>query len=298
MAGSAGSNRAVIGIAEQAAHTHRLRDIKQVGSQIAAAMDRHGVLTDATAIAFRMLFALAFLALTGLAFAGAIHLDAIWRHQLGPNIARLVSANFYRELDHSVDQVLTTRRFWWLSVGLILTVWQVSSGVRALMTALDSIYEVDDRRPFWIRMAVSFGLAGVIIFSLLVIGGLLLALGVGSSGPPVLRVALVALRVVVSAAILIVMVSLLLRYTTPAHLEVRWVTLGSAISIAVWLAASWGFGWYLANFAYHAYQQAFGVLSLLIVVMTYLYVAAIAFLLGAELDAWLVTEAKKKTSGS
>ena len=36
-----------------------------------------------------------------------------------------------------------------------------------------------------------------------------------------------------------------------------------------------------------------GVLSLLIVVMTYLYVAAVAFLVGAELDALLVTEAKK-----
>ena len=48
------------------------------------------------------------------------------------------------------------------------------------------------------------------------------------------------------------------------------------------------------NFAYHGYQQAFGVLSLLIVVMTYLYIAAVAFLVGAELDALLVTEAQKK----
>ena len=48
-----------------------------------------------------------------------------------------------------------------------------------------------------------------------------------------------------------------------------------------------------ANFAYRGYQQAFGVLSLLIVVMTYLYVASVAFLVGAELDALLVTEATK-----
>ena len=43
----------------------------------------------------------------------------------------------------------------------------------------------------------------------------------------------------------------------------------------------------------NAYLQAFGVLSLLIVVMTYLYVASVAFLVGAELDALLVIEAKK-----
>jgi uncharacterized BrkB/YihY/UPF0761 family membrane protein len=44
--------------------------------------------------------------------------------------------------------VLTIRRWWWLSIGMVLTLWQVSSGIRALVTALDSIYEVKDRRSF------------------------------------------------------------------------------------------------------------------------------------------------------
>src|SRR5438094_480182 len=176
MADAAGSNRAVVGLAEQVVRTRGRRDLKRLAREVAAAVDRHGVLTDATAIAFRMLFALAFLTLTGLAFAGAVHLDGIWRDQLGPNIARIVSPNFYRELDHSVDQVLTTRRLWWLSIGLLLTLWQVSSGVRALMTALDSIYEVKDRRPFRVRMALSVGLAALIIVALFLVGAELDAL--------------------------------------------------------------------------------------------------------------------------
>src|SRR5437868_3530735 len=183
MADTAGSNRAVVGLAEQVVRSRGRRDLKQLAGQIAAAMDRHGVLTDATAIAFRMRCALAFLTLTGLAFAGAVHLDGIWRHQLGPNIARIVSPNFYRELDHSVDQVLTKRRWWWLSVGLVLTLWQVSSGVRALMTSLDSIYQIKDRRPFWERMAISVGLAGVMTVCLFLIGAVLLALWTTPSGP-------------------------------------------------------------------------------------------------------------------
>src|ERR1700704_3108685 len=169
MANAAGSNRAVVGLAEQLVRTRKRGDLRRLAREVVAAMDCHGVLTDATAIAFRMLFALAFLTLTGLAFAGAVHLAGIWRHQLGPNIARVVSRNFYQELDHSVVQVLTTRRWWWLSVGLVLTLWQVSSGVRALMTALDSIYEVKDRRPFWERMAISIGVAALMIVALFVI---------------------------------------------------------------------------------------------------------------------------------
>jgi membrane protein len=294
MAEQAGSNRAVVGILEQAAHTHRLRDIKTVAGQISAAMDRHGVLNDATAIAFRMLFAIAFLALTGLAFAGAVHLQSIWQQQLGPGVARIVSPNFYKDLDRSVDQVLTTRRWWWLSIGLVLTLWQVSSGVRALMTALDEIYEVKDRRPFWERMGISVALAAVITVCLFLIGALILLFGAIPHTSEASHVAFFVLRLLLSAAILVVMVSVLLRFTVPEHLAVRWLTLGSAVSILIWLFASWLFGLYLATYAYRGYQQAFGVLSLLVVGMTYLYVAAVAFLVGAELDALLVADAQKK----
>jgi membrane protein len=251
------------------------------------------VLTDATAIAFRMLFALAFLSLTGLAFAGAVHLDGIWSHQIGPNIARIVSPNFYKELDQSVDQVMTSQRWWWLSIGLLLTLWQVSSGVRALMTALDSIYEVDDRRPFWLRMGISFGLGALMIVALFVIAAALLLSATEPSTPAILRVGETILRFTFSAVVLLLLVAALLEFTTPAHVHIKWATLGSLITIAIWLASSWLFGWYIANFAYRGYEQAFGVLSLLIVVMTYLYVAAVAFLIGAEIDALLVSREKK-----
>lgn len=50
-----------------------------------------------------------------------------------------------------------------------------------------------------------------------------------------------------------------------------------------------------ANFAYRAYQQAFGILSLLIVVMIYLYIALVAFLVGAELDALAVARAGERS---
>jgi len=297
MADSAGSNRAVVGLAEQVVRTRGRRDLKRLAREVAAAMDRHGVLTDATAIAFRMLFALAFLTLTGLALAGAVHLDGIWRDQLGPNIARIVSPNFYRELDHSVDQVLTTRRLWWLSIGLLLTLWQVSSGVRALMTALDSIYEVKDRRPFRVRMGLSVGLAALIIVALFLVAAALLLSTSQPSTPPIVRAGETILRFAFSAVLLLLLVTALLQFTTPEHVRVKWVTLGSSITIVIWLAASWIFGWYIANFAYRGYQQAFGVLSLLVVVMTYLYVAAVAFLIGAELDALLLTEVKRRGRG-
>ncbi len=288
MAQSEGSNRELVDVARQVWATHGQRDLARFAREVMAAMDRHGVLTDSTAIAFRVLFAVAFLGLTGLAFAGVVHLETIWRHQLGPGIAKVVSPNFYRELDHSVDQVLTTRRWWWLTVGLVLTLWQVSSGVRALMGALDHIYEVKDRRPFWTRMGLSVLLALVVCAAAVLVAGILF---LGGGGPSVFTV----LRLTAIAAVLLVLIATLLRFTTPAHLGMRWATLGSTLALATWLLTSWVFAWYLGNFAYRAYQQAFGILSMLVVVMTYLYVASVAFLVGAELDALAVTRADTKS---
>jgi membrane protein len=162
------------------------------------------------------------------------------------------------------------------------------------MTALDSIYEIKDRRPFWERMGVSVALAAMITFCLFLIGAILLVFLTAAPVSTPVKVLLFVGRLLLCAAILVAMVSILLRLTVPSHLEVRWLTLGSALSIAIWLFASWLFGIYVTNYAYRGYQQAFGVLSLLIVVMTYLYIASVAFLVGAELDALFVTESEEK----
>jgi membrane protein len=142
-------------------------------------------------------------------------------------------------------------------------------------------------------MGISIGLGALMIVALFVIAAALLLSATEPSTPAILRVGETILRFTFSAIVLLLLVAALLEFTTPAHVHIKWATLGSLITIAIWLASSWLFGWYIANFAYRGYEQAFGVLSLLIVVMTYLYVAAVAFLIGAEIDALLVSREKK-----
>src|SRR5438132_10576393 len=143
----------------------------------------------------------------------------------------------------SVYQALGRRRSGCLLIRQQLPLQLGYVGVRALMTALDSIYEVKDRRPFWERMAISVGLAAMVIVALFLIAAVLLVLSPTPVTSVIVRVGLTLLRLVVSAGILVVMVALLLRFTTPAHLQVKWVTLGSSLSVVIWLAASGSFGW-------------------------------------------------------
>ena len=58
---------------------------------------------------------------------------------------------------------------------------------------------------------------------------------------------------------------------------------GSALAIVVWLLASAGFAFYVANFG--SYNKTFGALGGIIVFLVWLWITNVAILLGAELNA-------------
>jgi hypothetical protein len=63
----------------------------------------------------------------------------------------------------------------------------------------------------------------------------------------------------------------------------RWVSLGAVAALALWLAGSAGFSAYVTRFA--SYEETFGVLGTVMLLMTWFYLSAFAVLLGAELNA-------------
>jgi membrane protein len=68
-----------------------------------------------------------------------------------------------------------------------------------------------------------------------------------------------------------------------AHRRWYFVTPGSVFAAVVWLAASGGFAFYTSNFG--SYNKTWGSLAAVIVMLTWLWLAGIALLLGAELNA-------------
>jgi membrane protein len=65
----------------------------------------------------------------------------------------------------------------------------------------------------------------------------------------------------------------------------RWLSIGSAVAIVVWVLASVGFGFYVSNFG--SYNKTYGTLAGVIVFLLWLWLTNLALLFGAELDAEL-----------
>lgn len=72
----------------------------------------------------------------------------------------------------------------------------------------------------------------------------------------------------------------------------RWMAPGSIAACLLWVAASGGFAWYVQNFA--SYNQTFGALGGVIVLMMWLWISAFVTLFGALIDAELEAYGKER----
>ena len=83
----------------------------------------------------------------------------------------------------------------------------------------------------------------------------------------------------------VVLVVAILYYATPnvKQPKFRWISVGAAIAVVVWIVASIGFGFYVANFS--SYNKTYGSLAGVIVFLLWLWITNIALLFGAEVDS-------------
>ena len=74
----------------------------------------------------------------------------------------------------------------------------------------------------------------------------------------------------------------------------RWLSRGASIATVVWLISSWGFSYYLQNFA--DYNATYGTLGAMIGFMMWTWISVIILLVGAELNAELEHQTTKDTT--
>jgi membrane protein len=78
--------------------------------------------------------------------------------------------------------------------------------------------------------------------------------------------------------------------------QVRWISIGAATGVVLWLVLSFAFGIYVRNFS--SYGAAYGAFGAAIVLLLWLYLSANAFLFGAELNAELARQASVRSVSS
>ncbi|HET7823476.1 MAG TPA: YihY/virulence factor BrkB family protein [Ornithinibacter sp.] len=198
------------------------------------------------------------------------------------------------QLKGPIDQIVNARGAGLaLVVGLAGAIWSASGYVGAFGRSMNRVYQVDEGRPLWkLRPVVLLITVGLIVMAALVLVGLVVsgpvaqaigeAVGLGEQGVTVWNV----LKWPVMLGIVIVMVAVLY-YATPnvKQPKFRWVSVGAAVAILVWVLASVAFGFYVSHFS--SYNKTYGSLAGVIVFLLWLWITNLALLFGAEVDAEL-----------
>ena len=180
-----------------------------------------------------------------------------------------------------------------LIIGLGGALWTASGYVGAFMRASNSIYEIEEGRPFYklrplqilVTLVLELMLA-IVVVALIVSGPLATAIGqaigIGDTALTVFNI--------VKWPVLLVIVSLMLAilyYASPnAKLPAfKWISPGSVVAVVVWILASAAFAFYVSKFG--SYDKTYGTLGGVITFLVWMWITNIAVLFGAELNAEL-----------
>ncbi|WP_328296928.1 YihY/virulence factor BrkB family protein [Streptomyces sp. NBC_00435] len=211
--------------------------------------------------------------------------------QLAPGSARDVITDAVTQLQgqSGVGSLLAV-------VGLAVALWSASGYVAAFIRASNAVYDMPEGRPVWktlpLRLALTLALMVLSAASALIVvftGGLArqtgAALGIGDGALTVWSVAKWPVLV------LLVTTMIALLYWAAPNAKGRgwkWVTPGSVLALVVWLAASAGFAFYVADFA--SYNKTYGTVAGVVVFLVWLWITNLAILLGLEFDSELARQ--------
>ncbi|MFI9770833.1 YihY/virulence factor BrkB family protein [Streptomyces sp. NPDC052415] len=181
-------------------------------------------------------------------------------------------------------------------IGLGLAVWSASGYVAAFIRSANAVYDMPEGRPVWkvlpVRVAVTVVLMVMAVACALIVvftGGLASqagqALGIEDSALTVWSIAKWPVLVV----LVTIMIAILYWATPNAKVKgFKWITPGSFLALVIWLAASGGFAFYVANFA--SYNKTYGTMAGVIVFLVWLWISNLAILFGLQFDAETVRQ--------
>src|SRR5271166_2470902 len=185
--------------------------------------------------------------------------------------------------------------------GLAVALWSANAGMKAIIDALNVVYDEKEKRSFVRLNLVSLLFTFVAILSLMValaaivVAPIIFSM-VGLS--TLFSLAVADLRWLLLLLLATVALAAIYRYG-PSRREARWqwLSVGSIAAAIGWLISSLLFSWYISNFG--AYNATYGSLGAAVGMMMWMWISAIVILLGAELNAEIEHQtARDSTVGS
>mgnify|MGYP001618144950 CR=1 FL=1 len=196
-------------------------------------------------------------------------------------------------IEATLERTFAQGRGWIFLLSLAGSLYVLSNGFAGLIAALNRIYSLRETRP-WLKVRLRALIMSVIVAVIIIVVFMMVFIY------PLVREAIFErgwvsgrwlswLRLLRWPAIVfLVLVGIEGTYRyAPCGRGPRWrlISPGTGIAAGLWLLATAGFGFFVENFG--SFSQVYGTLGTVIALLTWIWLSAMTFLIGAEINVML-----------
>ena len=239
-----------------------LKLISMIGSVIDKAQKDHVTAFSAQAAFFTILsffpFMIVLLSLTRYFPITPNDMIELVRTYLPPKYSGMVVP-----IIRSLNGKLTTT---YMSITILTLLWSASKGILSLMTGLNTIHEIPEKRNYFVLRFISSIYIG--LFAIAVLFGLILLL-FGNS-----------------------LLIQLYRFLPSENFKTKQILPGAFFSSAAWFVLSFFFSMYFDNFSF--FSTMYGGLTSILLTLFWLYFCMMMLFIGAEINHYFISQSSKK----
>jgi membrane protein len=177
-----------------------------------------------------------------------------------------------------------------LTLGMLFAVSSSSAAMVAIIDTLNHAYDVEEGRPWWkvrltaIVLTIAVAMFIVVSFTLVLLGPTLAttfaeSMNLGSAFEWTWKI----LQWPLLFGLASFGIALIYYFAPDVDQEWVWLTPGSIFATTLWLAASLGFKYYVANWA--NYTETYGLIGAVMILLLWFYISGLVILVGAEMNA-------------
>lgn len=215
------------------------------------------------------------------------------RNELFSYLRQILPYTAFDLVQKTVEEIVETSSSGKLTLGLLVTLWSASAGVDSIRSALNAVYSLRETRSWWNTKLQSIALTFVVIILVAIV------LGIVFYGWQMFQLALAAMGLRVTSPLVLVGIqwlSIFLFMLLACEIIYSWVpdfkkfhwlwiTPGSIVAIILWILLTSGFRLYLEYF--NTYNKTYGSLGAVIILMLWLYLTALALIIGGLINSVL-----------
>jgi membrane protein len=269
------------------ARWHQMRRLSVI---VAKELIRTNVFDTAAGLAFWSMLSMVPLLVAAAALLSLLRLPSLLP-QLLSVMAILVPSDSLAMVERMIGGLLEPHRGM-LSFGILSYLWSTTGGFTSLIAALNVAYDVTRPRS-WLRdrlqaLILASTSGGLLTLSLLaLIAGPHFGHFLGEILPIPVSLERMWPAIRIAAVFLTFVMGLELVYFLGPNMRQRFTSTlpGAVVAIALWFVGSAGLSFYLAHLAH--YSRLYGGMGAVIGLMVWIYITALAILIGAEFNAEL-----------